>query len=605
MSTRTMSSRLPTDVRRTVPELFAEQARATPDAVAVVHDGRELTYRELDDRAARLAGVLAAKGVGPGALVAVMLDRSTDIVAALLAVLKTGAGYVPIAIDDPARRIAHVLADSAAPIVVASGEAARTVLAGTDTGARVLHLESPETEGLLDACDPAGSVYSAFSTSAAPPPEDDSTAYVIYTSGSTGMPKGVVIEHGALNTYLDYARTHYPAAAGRTLLHSSVSFDLAVTSIFPPLIAGGSVEVVDLVSLADGGALPPGFRKPSFLKVTPSHLALLRRLPGECSPSEQLVIGGEALLGAAVEAWRAAHPGVSVVNEYGPTEATVGCCVYVVEPGRRLEPGAVPIGRAIEGTRLYVLDDARRPVPDGEIGELFIGGAQLARGYLNRPALTAERFIDDPFGEPGPGRTYRTGDLVRTRPDGELEYLGRADDQVKVNGYRVELGEIEAALAGSPLVDRAAVVPSPDDAGNTRLTAYVVGAAQADVDAVELRRFLAKTLPQYMVPAVFVPMADLPLTANGKLDRAALPGPETAEPTRSGVGPMTPEQELLCRIIGETVGAEEVGIDDDFLALGGTSIAAARVVTRARKAGLQVGLMEVLRKRTVRDILAD
>jgi amino acid adenylation domain-containing protein len=598
-----MPSRLATNPPRTVPELFAEQVRATPDAVAVVHDGRASTYRQLDDRAARLAGVLADKGVGPGALVAVMLDRSTDIVTTLLAVLKTGAGYVPIAVDDPARRIAHVLADSAAPIVVASGEAARTALAGTDTGAGVVHLGSPETEALLDARDPAGSRYSAFSPCAAPPPEDDGTAYVIYTSGSTGTPKGVVIDHAALNVYLDHARTHYPATAGRTLLHSSVSFDLAVTSIFPPLIAGGSVEVVDLVSLAEGAALPPGFRKPSFLKVTPSHLALLRRLPDECSPSEQLVIGGEALLGAALEAWREAHPGVGVVNEYGPTEATVGCCVYVVEPGRRSEPGAVPIGRAVEGTRLYVLDDARRPVPNGGIGELFIGGAQLARGYLNRPALTAERFVEDPFGEPG-ARMYRTGDLVRTRPDGELEYLGRIDEQVKVNGYRVELGEIEAALVGSPLVEAAAVAPHPDDAGHTRLTAYVVGTAGAAVDAVELRRLLAKTLPPYMVPAVFVPLAELPLTANGKLDRAALPAPEAAGPDRSAAGPMTPEQELLCRVIGETVGAEEVGIDDDFLALGGTSIAAARVVTRARKAGLRISLMDVLRRRTVRDILA-
>ena len=599
-----MPSRLSTNPPRTVPDLFAEQVRATPDAVAVVHDGQESTYRQLDARAARLAAVLADKGAGPGVLVAVMPDRSADLVAALLAVLKTGAGYVPIAADDPARRIAHVLADSAAPLVLASGEAARTALAGADPGVCVLHLGSPETEGLLDAGDPAGTAYSAFSPSPAPPPRHDSTAYVIYTSGSTGTPKGVVIEHRALNAYLDHARTHYPATAGRTLLHSSVSFDLAVTSIFPPLTVGGSVEVVDLLALADGRALPPGFRKPTFLKVTPSHLALLRRLPAACSPSEQLVIGGEALLGAALETWQAEHSGVGVVNEYGPTEATVGCCVYPVDPGSRLEPGAVPIGRAVEGTRLYVLDDARRPVPDGTTGELYIGGTQLARGYLNRPGLTAERFVDDPSGGQG-ARMYRTGDLVRTRPDGELEYLGRIDDQVKVNGYRVELGEIEAVLAGSPLVDQAAVVPAADDTGSTRLTAYVVAAAGAAVDAVELRRYLAETLPPYMVPAAFVPMTGLPLTANGKLDRAALPGPEAAGPAGSGARPTTPEQELLCRIIGETVGAERVGIDDDFLALGGTSIAAARVVTRARKAGLRVGLMDVLRKRTVRDILAD
>ncbi|MEU9129925.1 non-ribosomal peptide synthetase [Kitasatospora sp. NPDC048540] len=598
-----MSSRLPAKAPRTVPELFAAQVRATPDAVAVAHDGHTSTYRELDDRAARLAAVLADEGARPGTLVAVLPDRSADLVVALLAVLKTGAGYVPIAADDPAKRIAQVLADSATPIVVASGEAVRTVLAGTATDARVLHLGSPQTERLLDDHDPAGSPYCAHSPAPVPPPAGDDTAYVIYTSGSTGTPKGVVIDHAALNVYLDHVRTHYPATAGRTLLHSSVSFDLAVTSIFPPLLSGGSVEIVDLLALADGRALPPGFRKPTFLKVTPSHLALLRRLPAQCSPSEQLVIGGEALLGTALQEWRTAHPGVGVVNEYGPTEATVGCCVYTVGPGHRLEPGAVPIGRAVEGTRLYVLDGARRPVPDGARGELFIGGAQVARGYLNRPELTAERFLDDPFDGPGT-RMYRTGDLVRTRPDGELEYLGRTDDQVKVNGHRVEPGEIEAALAASPLVDRAAVAAGTDTAGTTVLTAYVVTADRTAVDAAELRRSLARTLPPYMVPAVFVAMDDLPLTANGKLDREALPAPGTGRPAATRTAPVTPEQELLCRVIAETVGAQEVGIDDDFLALGGTSIAAARVVTRARKAGLQIPLTAVLRLRTVRDILA-
>lgn len=582
-----------------LPELFETRAARVPDAIAVVHDGETVAYRELEARANRLARLLIRRGAGPGRLVAVLQERSPQLVVTLLAVLKSGAGYVPLAVDDPPRRAAYILEDSAAPLVVAAGEQARAALREVDGPAHVVWLDDADVDAQVCACPD----HAVGDEDRLRPLTRGDCAYVIYTSGTSGRPKGVVIDHGALSAYLDYACTRYPAVGGRTLLHSSVSFDMAVTSLYAPLITGGTIEILDLLGLAGGAPPPAGFAQPTFLKVTPSHLALLRRLPDSCSPSEMLVIGGEALLGASLDAWRADHPGVTVVNEYGPTEAAVGCCVYVVRPGARLDPGPVPIGVPTEDTQLYVCDDAGRPAADGDTGELYIAGAQLARGYLNRPELTAERFVENHSGAGG-SRVYRTGDLVRRRPDGNLEYLGRADDQVKIDGYRVELGEIEAVLCGSDAVSQAAVIPRAGaDARPVRLAAYVVGAHGSGFDPTALRRWLSATLPAYMIPADFVSVAEIPLTANGKLDRARLLEHAAEQPEPEPAPAQTSDQRLLCRLVQEIVGAERVGVDDDFLAIGGSSIAAARLVSRARKAGLCIGLMDVLRKRTVREIL--
>jgi amino acid adenylation domain-containing protein len=577
------------DAPWSAPDLFAVRAASVPEAVAVVQDGRAVTYAQLDERANRLAHLLTDAGAGRGAAVAVLMRPSPDLVMALLAILKTGAAYVPIAPDDPPERVAYILADSAASITITDEGEGTTPRAGEHT--RLLRIGDPAVEEALRAC-PATAAGLRKAGRSDP-------AYIIYTSGSTGRPKGVVVEHSALAAYLDYARTVYPSAAGRTLLHSSVSFDLAVTSLYPPLLAGGTIDIVDLVGLAAGNALPPGFVQPSLLKITPSHLALLRRLPPSCSPSDQLIVGGEALFGASLDEWRARHPGVTVINEYGPTEATVGCCIHVVAPDERLDPGAVPIGVPVSGTELHVLDDARRPVPDGQAGELYIAGAQLARGYLNRPELTARCFVADPLGPPG-SRMYRTGDRVRRRPGGELEFLGRTDDQVKIGGHRVELGEVEAALRACDSVSQAAVVVRADGDGPARLVAYVIGASGYLVDQAALRRSLADRLPDYMLPAGYLVVAELPLTANGKVDRTRLPE-LVAEP--GYVPARTPGQRLLCELIEEIVDVDRVGIDDDFLALGGSSIAAARLVTRARKAGLEIRLVDVLRRRNVRSIL--
>jgi len=580
-----------TQATNLLPDLFEQQVARTPDAVAVVCGDTRLTYLGLDVRANRLAYHLIQLGAGPEQLVAVLANRTADLIVALLAVLKSGAGYIPIGIDDPQGRVDHVLADSGASLIITSpGSAA----AGA---ANAIVLGDHDTEATLASCP----VTAPTDADRVRPLTGQDVSYVIYTSGSTGRPKGVVIEHRALSTYLRHAATHYPAVAGRTLLHSSVSFDMAVTSVFAPLVTGGSVIMVDLHAAASGAAtLDPALR-PTFLKVTPSHLAVLRELPEAFEPTEQLVIGGEALLGHTLQPWRGRNPSATVVNEYGPTEATVGCCVYYVEPGDAVEPGTVPIGRPTDGTRLYVLDDQLRPVPDGEAGELYIAGEQLSRGYLGRPDLTEARFVRDPFGVAGE-RMYRTGDRVRARKNGDLEYLGRLDEQVKVNGYRIEPGEVEAVIVSSGLVAQAAVIARDHDRGVRKLIGYVVVAEARGLDTDQLRAHIAEHLPDYMIPVDFVVLQALPLTANGKLDRAALPEPGPAH--GHGSAARDPRESMLCRMFGELTGADEVGIDDDFVALGGTSIAAARLVTRARREGVQITLMDVLRKRTVRAILA-
>jgi amino acid adenylation domain-containing protein len=582
-----------------VSDLFERQAAAAPHNVAVIHGGCELTYGQLESRANRLARLLIARGAGPGSLVAIMLDRSADLVVTLLAVLKTGAGYVPIAPEDPQGRVRYVLGDSQCSIIVTSTAVTdATMLAGCPSA--VLHLDARGAAEVLAAFEDTA----PSQTDRRHPVDASDTAYVIYTSGSTGVPKGVVVEQHALSAYLDHACSHYPSVAGRTILHSSVSFDMAVTTIYAPLLTGGSVVIADLSARSTDGVAASWVRgqRPTFLKVTPSHLALLAALPSEYSPTQELVIGGESLTTAGLSAWRAAHPTVTVINEYGPTEATVGCCVHYMRPGDETVGAAVPIGHATETTRLHVLDDQLRPVPDGTVGELFIAGTQLARGYLGRAGMTAERFLPDPFGPPAT-RMYRTGDLVRRRPGGDLEFLGRADGQLKINGYRVEPGEVEAVLCNHPGVRQAAAIPRADASGGKSLIAYIVP-RDAGPDLEHVRAHLAAQLPGFMVPTCIVVVSALPLTPNGKLDVAALPEPEGIAP-KSHFAARTEPEALLCRLVGEVTGAAHVGIDDDFVALGGTSIAAARLVTRARRAGLPLGLHDVLQKRTVREMLAD
>ncbi|MGH8881423.1 MAG: AMP-binding protein, partial [Stackebrandtia sp.] len=363
------------------------------------------------------------------------------------------------------------------------------------------------------------------------------------------------------------------------MLHSPVSFDLTVTALYTPLVVGGCVQ---LAALNEDDTDPAALRKrPStFLKATPSHLGLLTELPEEFSPTGELMLGGEALHGEALAPWRWRHPAAAVVNAYGPTETCVTCAEYRIEPGQEVPAGAVPIGRPFCYARLYVLDDALRPVPVGVPGELYIAGAGVARGYLNRPGLTAERFVADPFGTPG-SRMYRSGDLARWRQDGNLMFVDRVDAQVKVRGFRIELGEVDAAMVAHPDVAQAVAVVREDRPADKRLVAYVVSAAGRAMDGPGLRAHLGRSLPDYMVPSAVVVLDALPLTPNGKLDRRALPAPDPGDEA-GGRAPRTPTEGLLCELFAESLGVARVGLDDNFFDLGGHSLLVTALVARIR-----------------------
>ncbi|MGW1542235.1 amino acid adenylation domain-containing protein, partial [Streptomyces sp. NPDC002309] len=563
--------------RATLAELFEAQVARTPDATAVVLGQAGLTYAELNARANRLARLLTTHGAGPEGLVAVMMHRSVDLVVALLAVVKTGAAYVPIDPDYPADRITYLLTD-AEPLLVLTSEATQAVLQDEQTH---LVVDAPSTVATLTRL--ADTDVADFERGTPLLPQHP--AYVIYTSGSTGRPKGVVVSHEAVCHYVTWATDAYPGLSDRTVLHSSVSFDLTVTPLYGTLVAGGTLHLTDI---RDGFPEEPA---PTFLKVTPSHLSVLAEQPAGTFASGDLVVGGESLSWDQLTKWRTAHPGVAVTNEYGPTEAAVGCVALAVAPGEPDLHGDIPIGRPSRNMRVFVLDTALRPVPPGVPGELYLAGVQLARGYLDRPGLTAQRFVASPFGGPGE-RMYRTGDLARWNANGQLEYLGRTDDQVKVRGFRVELGEVEAALLALPGVVQSAVVVREDRPGDRRLVGYLVRGAghRGAVDVAALRARLGAVLPEYMVPSALVVLDVLPLTVNGKLDRKALPVPDY-QVAGGGRGPASVQEELLCSVFAGILGLPAVGVEDNFFELGGHSLLATRLVSRIRSVfGVEVAI---------------
>ncbi|MFM8333823.1 MAG: non-ribosomal peptide synthetase, partial [Candidatus Methylumidiphilus sp.] len=579
-----------------LPALFEARAAQTPDRPALAHGGATLSYAEFNLKANRLAHHLIALGAGPERRVALMLPRSGEGVVALMAVLKSGAAYVPIDPDYPAERIGFMLDDAKPVLLLAHGETL-SALAGVDAPP-TLRLDDPALQAEL-ARQPGANPSDADRLA---PLRLNHPAYVIYTSGSTGRPKGVIVEHRSVSDYLAWTACAYPAAAGLALLHSPLSFDLTVTALWTPLVAGGCVRVA---ALEDAPA--PGLPPHTFLKATPSHLPLLAALAGELdfAPEAEFLFGGEALLGEALAEWRKLRPEAALLNVYGPTEATVNCAEYRIEPGQPIAAGPVPIGRPQANARLYVLDAALQPLPTGVAGELYIAGAGLARGYLARPGLTAKRFVADPFGgllgEPG-ARMYRTGDRARWLACGNLEFLGRVDEQVKVRGFRIELGEIEASLARHPSVAQVAVIVREDRPGDKRLVAYVV-AERPSCPAEALRRHLEGSLPEYMVPAAFVVLDALPLTPNGKLNRKALPAPDF-NPVAPGRAPRSAQERLLCQLFAEVLGLQQVGVDDSFFALGGDSIMAIQLVSRARKAGFTITSREVFEHKTAAGLAA-
>ncbi|MGW1715504.1 amino acid adenylation domain-containing protein [Streptomyces sp. NPDC002156] len=565
------------DTARDVPEtpfhrMFEARAVETPDAVAVTDAHTNLTYRQLDVRADRLAQALVSVGAGPGRVVAFSLPRSVDLAVAVLAVLKAGAAYLPLDPEHPAERTAYLLSD-AGPVCVISRKPVPVdcPVVSPDAGA-------PGTP--LNAVRPAD------------------PAYLIYTSGTTGRPKGVVVEHRNLTTYVARCVSAYPSLRGASLLHATMSFDATVTTLHGALAAGGRVHIA-AVHEAGAEPLPGGY---TFLKATPSHLALLPALPYDISPTEEFMLGGEALVGEALRAWRRDHPDVRLINHYGPTELTVGCTDHRIEPGDDLPSGPVPIGRPMWNTRAYVLDAWLNPVPAGVEGELYVAGDQVARGYWNRPGLTAERFVADLYGPPG-ARMYRTGDLAVRRTDGVLELRGRADGQLKIRGLRIEPGEIEGVLTAHGAVGQAAVVVREDRPGVRRLVGYLVGSGE--VDGVGVRAHASRQLPDHMVPEAFVVLDALPMTPNGKLDRAALPTPEVTavDGTRA---PRTPQEEILRGLFAEILSRDphSVGVDDGFFDLGGDSIASIHLVSRALAAGLRLTPRDVFEQRTVAGLAA-
>ncbi|ALN59020.1 linear gramicidin synthetase subunit C [Lysobacter enzymogenes] len=577
-----------TVVEAPLPSLFEAQAARTPSAPAAIYrdeagDARHLDFDALNHRANRLANVLIAEGAGPESVVAIALPPSPDLLVALLATLKAGAAYLPLDLGNPGERLAAMLHD-AKPVRVLTRAAFAALL---PTHAPLCLLDEPALQQRLAR------------SSAANPTDADRLrplkplhpAYVIYTSGSTGTPKGVTVSHRSAAHYFAWSRHAYfaanDAAGGNgSATTLSAAFDGSVTVLFGPLLAGQPLTLVEtdqdfsrLLATQPAGGY-------ELLKLTPAHLKLLNATlePGAPAPARTLLLGGEALVPADLAFWQQRYPDVRLINEYGPTEATVGCSTYEVDADMR-EASAVSIGTPIWNARLYVLDEKLRPQPCGVAGELYIAGAGLARGYLNRPGLSAERFVADPFaaGE----RMYRTGDLARWREDGRLDCLGRIDHQVKIRGYRIELGEIEAALAQAGFAQNA-VIAREDHAGHKQLVAYL---ATDDLDAAALRAQLARRLPDYMIPAAFVALDALPLTGNGKLDRKALPAPQLR--SASERAPRDAAETLLCELFAEILHLPQVGIDDNFFALGGDSIGSTQLVGRLRRAGWSASVRTV------------
>jgi amino acid adenylation domain-containing protein len=570
-----------------VHERFEAEVARTPDAIAVESPAGALSYRELDARAERLAHALRGLGVGPDVVVGLCASRSIELLVGVLGILKAGGAYLPLDPAYPTERLAFMLEDSAAPIVVAD-----EVTAGDlPTSGMVVQIEDAVRA-------PAGAPAGGAAASAGP----EHLAYVIYTSGSTGKPKGVMIEHRGLSNYLEWAVRAYDTASGvGAPVGSSIAFDLTVTGLFTPLISGKRVVIVPeeggIQALAGTLSERRGF---SLVKLTPAHLELLSAMvpPADAAGATRaFVIGGEALSWEAIAFWRKHAPGTRLVNEYGPTETVVGCAVHDAS-GEGEHTGPVPIGRPIANTRLYVLDAALSPVPVGVAGELYVGGAGVARGYLNRPDLTAERFVPDPYA-PG-ARLYRTGDLVRWRADGRLDFLGRIDHQVKIRGYRIELGEIEHGVGAHASVREAVVLAREDRPGDKRLVAYVV-AHDAAPEPADLRVFLAARLPEHMVPSAFVVLPVLPLTPNGKVDRRALPAPDVAGgPSSAFAAPRTPTEEAIAAIWKEVLGLPRVNVEEDFFELGGHSLLAMQIMARiAERVRVELPLATLFELKTV------
>ncbi|GAA1602365.1 hypothetical protein GCM10009828_031070 [Actinoplanes couchii] len=575
------------DDRAMVHHLVEERVLRSPGAVAVTYGAESLTYAELNSRANRLAHLLRDRGVGPEVLVAVCVDRGPDMIVSLLAVLKAGGAYVPMDAAYPAERLAFLFQDTATAFVLTQRHLSGLL---PDTGAELIHVDEVPAEWP--------------DTNPAPLAGPDDLAYVIYTSGSTGVPKGVMIEHRAFaGRMVDLARKFGLTADDRVLQFASVCFDVSVEEIFPALMTGSALvlrrdgwepaEIVDLIRT----------ERVTTVELSPSAwaemLPYLEDGEGFGPQLRFLNLGGEQVNPSMLDRWFA-HRDLPLHNTYGPTEATVTCTAAMITgPVRQ-----VPIGRPCANTEVFVLDATGGLVPVGVVGELWVGGVGLARGYLNRPELTAERFVVREI-ENDLRRLYRTGDLVRWNAGGELEFVGRTDDQVKVRGFRIELGEIEAALAGCPGVSAAVVTVREDVPGDRRLIGYVVPDGSETVGVSTLRASLKRLLPEHMIPGGYVVLDTLPLNTSGKVDRRALPAPAAGRPELDAeyTAPRTAAEAALAEVWADVLGIEKVGVHDNFFELGGHSILSIQVVHRARRHGLRLSPRMIFQAPTVAGVL--
>jgi len=554
---------------QSLPDLFAAQVELTPDAVAVVFADEQLTYRELDRRADRLAHYLQTLGVKPEVLVGICVERSLEMVVGLLGILKAGGAYVPLDPTYPPERLSLMLEDSQ-PLVLLTQ--AKLVAALPSEKSRIVCLDSDWQEIAKGSdCPPINTA------------TPENLAYLIYTSGSTGKPKGVEISHGALVNFLSAMQLKFGLTEKDTLLSvTTLAFDIAALELYLPLTVGASVVLVSRETATDGIQLLERLAstQAAVMQATPATWRMLLASGWQGSDRLKILCGGEALDRELAD--RLLTKGAEVWNLYGPTETTIWSAAHQVET--QIAANIVSIGRPIANTQFYVLDTHLQPVPIGVVGELYIGGHGLARGYLNRPELTAEKFIPHPFEKSKGNCLYKTGDLVRYRADGTLEYLGRIDHQVKIRGFRIELGEIEALLNQHPAVRQTVVVAHHNELSG-RLVAYIVPHSGQKLTVAELRCFLAAKLPDYMLPSAFMFLEALPLTPNGKLDRRSLPAPDWTQLQAETVfvAPRTPVEQALAEIWVQVLGVINIGIHDNFFELGGHSLLATRVVSQLRQ----------------------
>ncbi|BAB74348.1 non-ribosomal peptide synthetase [Anabaena sp. FACHB-709] len=571
-------------------QLFEEQVQRTPDSIAVCYQEQTLTYQELNSKVNQLAHHLQKLGVGCESLVGIYLERSPELIIALLAVLKAGGAYIPLDNKLPPERLAYMLGDAQPRIIL--------TMAASVTGL-------PDYQGTVICLDEDWQSIAQNPTENLPNiVTGENLAYIIYTSGSTGKPKGVMLTHRGLANYLQWAIQTYPVDLGVGVpVQSAISFDATITSLYTPLLVGKAVillpEAEEIEALKNALSSARNF---SLVKLTPAHLSILSQLLPQKVPAgypQAFIIGGEALTEQHLEFWRSYFPQTKLINEYGPTETVVGCCIYDASQGKSSK-GNVPIGRPIANTRLYILDRYLQPVPIGVPGELYIGGAGVARGYLNRPELTAERFISQQSTVNSQQSTvntlYKPGDRARYLSDGTIEYLGRLDDQVKIRGFRVELGEIEAILKAHPSVQEAVVILQKVHPQSSQLVAYLVGNQQT----VDFRQYLATKLPAYMLPSAFVWLEQLPLTTNGKVDKQQLPAP-AAKPESEQVAPRNAIEATLVEIWTEILGVS-VGIHDNFFERGGDSILSIQMVAKANNAGIKLTPKQLFQHQTIAEL---